>query len=164
MKSKFLESHRLSKVKVKKWKEPTLATWLCTIEYFIGRSTSPPRKSGPLKGHGDTDVRHWIQALLGACNESVKARAKNNRYDGNMAIAAKLGLLLVAWFCTVQRAKSFDPNRPLKLRRQAQVRLERYREKLSGVVGSDKLMGQVFGKRQAWNFPYGKGAKGGKFI
>lgn len=147
-----------------KWKEPTLAGWLQGIEYFIGRSSTPPRKSGPLKGHGDTDVRLWIQMLLSMCNQSITARAKNNHYDGNMTIAAKMGLVLVVWFCTVQRAKTFDPNRPLKLRRQAQVRLERYREKLLTAMVSDKLMGQVFGKRQAWNFPYGKGARGGKFV
>lgn len=40
----------------------------------------------------------------------------------------------------------------------------RYRGELAALLADDRVMGAVWGRRQAWNFPFGRGAKGGKFV
>ena len=76
----------------------------------------------------------------------------------------QLGLLLVAWYAHVHRAKSFDPNRPLAGRRDAAHQRTRFLAELGAVLADDSVMGEVWGAKQEWNFPFGRGAKGGKFV
>ena len=110
-----------------------------------------------------TDAVGWIQDLTYFCQKYIAQRNRGRTYDGNMALAAFVGRLLVLWFCNVQRAKGFDPNRPLT-RRTVFTRLAKYRGALVAGMADDRLMGAVWGKGQAWNFPFGRGEKGGKFV
>jgi hypothetical protein len=35
---------------------------------------------------------------------------------------------------------------------------------LAALLADGRVMGAVWGRRRAWNFPFGRGAKGGKFV
>ena len=141
----------------------SLVDLIGATEYFITRCTTPPATRGKNKGHGTTDVLQWIVALTVLCDKQIKFRNRGGVYDGNMAIAALLGTVLCSWYAQVQLAKGFDPNRPLN-RRRVFKHLVKFRNDLLCGVTDERIMGKVWGRRQQWNFPFGKGAKGGKFV
>ena len=138
------------------------ADWLRGVELLIAECTTPARTHGRYKGHGSTDM-YWVWKLFKTCHAYIKYHSRGRMYDGNMAVAALMGRVLVLWFCNIQRAKGFDPNRPLT-RRAVFTKLTKYRGELVAAMSDDRLMGAVWGKGQAWNFPFGRGAKGGKFV
>jgi hypothetical protein len=142
----------------------SLPEWIRFVEYLIHKHSTEVITKGKYKGHRMTRTTDWIKELGSAVMMYLDYHNRGKTYDGNMAAAALMGQILVAWFTNVQRAKTMDPNRPLALRRQAYLRLEKYREKLLTSVTSDRVMGKVWGKQQAWNFPYGRGATSGKFV
>ena len=100
---------------------------------------------------------HWF--VLDIYKYEIAAK----RMMKNMALASLMGIILSAWYAQVHRAKGFDPNR-LLLRRSVFRRLTKFREQLISATTDDRIMGKVWGKGQQWNFPFGKGAKGGKFV
>ena len=142
---------------------PTLSQWLMLIQALIAKHSTRPRVRGPYKGHSSTNSVAWVAELTQICSAHIARRNKGRAYDGNMALAAMLGLLLSAWYTQVHRAKGFDPARPLQ-RRQVFRRLALFRSQLAVATTDERIMGTVWGSQQAWNFPFGKGAYGGSFV
>lgn len=140
-----------------------IAGWLVEVQHLIGKHSSAPIY-GPNKAHARTDSVAWVADLARLVQTHVHQKNRGRYYDENMALASSLGLILVAWYVHVHRAKSFDPNRPLEARRAAAAQRTRFIAELSAVLADDSVMGEVWGKQQAWNFPFGKGAKGGRFV
>lgn len=156
----------MRKKKVSKVKQKIVhsdAYWLNLVQKLIGKHSGEARKSGKHKGHAETNTSLWIADLEREVTKYIKKMNKGNTYDGNMAVARLLGRILVVWYCTVHRAKSYDPNRPLE-RAKANKAVTVYRGCLMAAISDDELMGEVFGNTQHWNFPFGKGAYGGKFV
>ena len=152
------------KKRSKKVKKLSNAEWLRLVEMLIRRYSTKPRTRGKYKGHSSTDALAWVKSLAFICQVYIMERsARGKVYDGNMALAALLGRVLVLWYCNVHRAKGFDPNRPLS-RRRVFTQLTQYKGELMAAMSDDRLMGAVWGQGQQWNFPFGKGAKGGKFV
>ena len=141
-----------------------MAAALELVQTLIGRHTGPVHKSGPYKGHSITDSVAWVKDLAEDVQVAVRERNRGRAYDENMAIASEMGLILVAWYAHVHRAKSYDPNRPLHARRAAAAQRTRFMAQLAAVLADDSLMGEVWGRQQRWNFPFGRGAKGGRFV
>ena len=145
-------------------KKSQIAERLLLVEYLIGKHSSVKAKAGSHKGHATTNTAAWITELAEFVIAENAARNKWITYDGNMATAARLGLILVAWYSNVHRAKSYDPHRPLSARCAAAVQRTQFLAELSAVLADDSVMGEVWGNSQQWNYPFGKGAKGGKFV
>lgn len=145
-------------------KKANLEFWLALIDKkLIPNFSTPPRKRGKYKGHGSTNSVAWVQALSELVQRSIRLRNRGIGYDENMALACEMGTILFAWYANVQRAKSLDPNRPVRLRQQAQrMRIKRINSLMSA-IHSDKLMAAVWG-HQEFNVPYGKHKRGGKFV
>ena len=141
-----------------------IAAALELVQRLIGRHSGPRATSGPYKGHSQTDAAAWVKDLADACLAASRERNRGRAYDENMAIAAEMGLILVAWYAHVHRAKSYDPNRPLHARRAAAAQRTRFLAELAAVLADDSIMGEVWGHQQHWNFPFGRGAKGGRFV
>lgn len=139
------------------------AQWLRLVETLIAKHSTPPRKSGKYKGHSSTATLLWVGDLSYIVQKYIRARNTGVAYDENMAIASLMGRILVLWYCNVHRAKGMDPNRPLQ-RRRVFTRLAQYRGEVMAGMADDRLMGAVWGQGQQWNFPFGKGARGGKFV
>ena len=140
-----------------------IAGWLVEVQHLIGKH-STEAKYGPNKAHARTDSVAWVADLARLVAAHVEAKNRGRHYDENMALASGLGLILVAWYAHVHRAKSYDPNRPLKARQAAAAQRTRFLAELAAVLADDSVMGEVWGKQQAWNFPFGRGAKGGRFV
>lgn len=150
----------------KKTKTPVVsnAEWLRLVEFLIRKYSTEVRTRGKYRGHRSINALAWVLELTCICQKYIAKRiGRSKAYDGNMAIAALLGRVLVMWYCSVHRAKGFDLNRPLS-RKQVFTQLAKYCGALLAGICDDRLMGVVWGKGQQWNFPFGKGAKGGKFV
>ena len=132
-----------------------IAGWLVEVQYLIGKHSTAPRK---------TDSVAWVTALTQLVENDIRTKNHGRSYDGNMALAAQLGMILVAWYAHVHRAKSYDSNRPLAARRAATEQRTRFLAELQAIIVDDSVMGEVWGKQQKWNYPFGRGAKGGKFV
>jgi hypothetical protein len=143
----------------------TLSGWLILIDrHLIPKFSTPARTRGKYKGHGSTDSVAWVQALSQLVQRAIKLRnGRGIAYDENLALAGDMGAILFAWYANVHRAKTLDPNRPVRGRQRAQRMREARVAALFKAVNSDKLMVEVWG-HQEFNLPYGKHKRDGKFI
>lgn len=140
-----------------------LSFWLKRCEALIVRHSTSVRVRGKYKGHSSTDAVAWVIDLTKEVQAWIRRTRKGIGYDENMAIASSVGMILASWYALVHRAKTYDPNRPLKGRRQANRIVTDYRSILMRAVCDDATMGKVW-SGQRFSLPYGKGAKGGKFV
>lgn len=148
----------------RKPKKPiSIREWVQRCEALIQVHSTPARTRGKYKGHGSTDSVAWISDLVNEAWREIRRTRKGMAYDENMALASLVGLILATWYSNVHRAKAFDPNRPLKLRRRALEQRAEWLKGFFGMLNSDRMMGEVWG-HQEFNLPYGKKAKGGKFV
>lgn len=141
-----------------------IARRLVLVEYLIKKHSSAKMKAGPYKGHSTTDTEAWIAELTRWVRAEIEANNSGHTYDENLATAARLGLILVAWYAHCHHAKALDPNRPLNARRSAAQQRLRFLTELQAVLADESVMGEVWGRGQHWNYPFGKGARGGKFV
>lgn len=148
---------------MKKIPKRDMAFWLRFCEDSIAAHTTSPRTRGKYKGHGSTDSVAWVRALIVEAQRYIRATRKGVAYDENMALASLVGAVLVAWYTNVHRAKCYDSNRPLKHRRRAWRQLASFKADLIAAMANDKLMAQVWSS-QEFNPPFGKQARGGKFV
>lgn len=140
----------------------TLVDWIRHVEGLIYLYSTPARTKGKYKGHGSTSLA-WLPALCLTVDRFIKATRRGKTYDGNMAAAAFTGYVLCQWFLHVQRAKCYDANRPLGLRRKAFQARRKWLEMFVGEANNDAVIGKVWAHQQL-SPPYGNKAKGGKFI
>ncbi len=154
----------LSDLFTKKPRRSEIAEKLLLVERLIAKHSGPKALSGPAKGHSETETLKWVWDLAIKMQAEIQRRNVGRTYDGNMAMASQLGLVLVAWYAHVHHAKTLDPDRPLAARKAAAQQRTRFLAELAAVLADDSVMGEVWGNGQQWNFPYGKGAKGGKFL
>ena len=138
--------------------------WIERCQELIAKHSTPARTRGKYKGHGSTDAVAWIQELAAELQREIKRqRGRSMAYDENMALAALTGQVLCAWYANVHRAKSYDPNRPVRHRQRAARQLERWRVELFLMTLHDQLMTRAF-PAQEFNMPYGRQKRGGKFV
>ncbi len=109
-------------------------------------------------GHGDSETEAWVVDLARDVVRSMRGGG-----DPNMGAAAALGLILVTWYARIQRAKAYDPNRPVKLRQRA---LEAHRDYVALVMDSvnDESRDHVYFAGQKWDPPFAPEAKDGEFV
>ncbi len=148
---------------IQKSRARSVVEWLQLVQYLIAKHSTKPRTRGKYKGHSSTDSIAWVAELSCICAYYIRLRNRGLAYDENMALASLMGIILCAWYAQVQRAKGMDLNRPLS-RRIVFHRLAKFRERLASATTDERIMGAVWGRQQQWNFPFGKGAKGGKFV
>lgn len=140
----------------------TMAQWLDRVQDLIAKHSTAPRTRGKYKGHSTTNAVAWASELAAECNRYIARRNKGKSYDENMALASLFGMILCAWYAQVHRAKGMDPNRPIA-RRVVFKKLAEWRAKLAVATTDERLMVAVF-RGQQWNLPFGRGARGGKFV
>ena len=140
-----------------------LGYWLQRVEHLIAANTTAPRVRGKYKGHGSTDSCTWVAVLSNEVNADIRASNRGIGYDENLALASTLGVILSTWYALCHRAKAYDLNRPLTLRRKALKRCTDYRARLAISLSDDQLMAATW-RGQLFNIPYGRGAIDGSFV
>jgi len=136
-------------------KSPTY--WLNLIQREIKKAS---RKSADPK-HDETDVSMWMEALVLKVLE-LQAGIKG-KLDGNMRAAAVVSQILALWFIRVQRAKAYDPRRPIALRKKALVRWADYLTAMQRLGLDESADTRIF-QTQRWESPWDPRAHDGDFI
>lgn len=141
------------------------AGWLKHMQEAIAKHSTPPRTRGKWKGHGDTNSPAWISEVAYDMHRAIQADWKRRGVvgDENMALSHLLGSMLLAWYAQVHLAKCLDPNRPLKNRRAALRQRQKNIEAAFTAMTDPTIMSKVWG-HQEFAYPFGKNAKGGKFV
>lgn len=135
----------------------SLPKWLTYVQKRIVKRSRP----GKDPNHDETDTAEWMADLEKAVRKSWKKDKVS--FDGNMRIAAIVGMILCAWYTRVQLAKTQDPNRPVKLRREAHDRwCAWYQAHCISMVDS-RHDPEVF-PGQEWESPFLPGARSGSFV
>lgn len=140
------------------------AYWFRRVQGLIAKHTTPGvhrfRYRGKVSVHGETDEAAWMAALVA---EVRRHAPKSGRYDGNMWIAAVVGLILSHWFIRIQRAKTMDPRRPKHFRRRAYASWVRFNGELLRVVFDESEDPRLL-PGQRWENPYDPRSKDGRFV
>lgn len=112
-----------------------------------------------VKGHHRNRMNWYV--LLG--REVLRSFPQGGpAYDPNMRLAATMGLILTVWYARVHRAKLYDPNRPLQLRRDLYANWIESAMVYASVFIDER--DDAIMMDQKWNNPFWPGAKGGKFV
>jgi hypothetical protein len=143
----------------------SLPEWLYWIQHRIAAHTKPTDDPN----HGATDMRAWLLELIDELERTWPDGWRELRagdqgsFDENMRMARELSLLLAAWFASVARAKSRDPNRPVALRREAHERRQWWIEQMVRALVDDRADPDVF-PGQRWESPFLPDATDGEFV
>lgn len=158
-------AHVVKKKPVKKIiKQKTREQWLRFVERSIVKSQYGKKiriKTKDGTGLHSQNSWDWLGEMM---VEVINSIPKDGRMrDPNMFVARRLGIVLLTWFVRVSRAKCFDPRRPLVLRKKAYAL---WLENLSGITSllMDDRDDPKIWPGQKWDNPFGKNAKGGKFV
>ncbi len=131
------------------------------VQELIAKYSTPPRAKGKFKGHGTTNIMKWLIELIKIV---WKQRPKDKgKHDENMYITSHLGYILSTWYARVQRAKCFDPRRPVEVRKEAYKKYQNFVQTLMLGVASDEFDITIF-PDQEWDNPFSPDAKNGTFI
>jgi hypothetical protein len=129
--------------------------WVLFIQEAIS-STWEDNPADP--DHPISDPRIWAHALV---NELWQQRP--SRYgDENMWMAAVLAVAAGTWAVRIQRAKAFDPHRPVALRKGAYRRWLGLTRALLAVTVDESRDSEMFD--QPWESPFVKDATDGRFV
>ena len=136
--------------------------WIYEMQQAIARASGPARIRGKYKGHSMTNPRKWIRDI----SERVIRTAgilKNKDRDENMGMASVLGIVLVAWYVRIQRAKAMDPRRPIKNRKAALLAVQSYVLEVNRAMFVESFDPILF-PEQEWENPWDPKARDGKFV
>ena len=130
--------------------------WVAKIQGFIVKHTKPTKDPW----HGRTATRRAMADLM---REVERTRPKTGRYDENMRMASVLSLVLATWYLRVHRAKSYDPRRPVKLRKAAYFNRLGYAAAFFLAIEDESLDQEHF-PGQKWETPFDPYPTDGYFV
>lgn len=113
-----------------------------------------------LKRHDETNVEKWLTRVARDVHRNAP---KSGLYDGNMRAALVMGYVLLYWVVRCQRAKAYDPRRPVKLRRKAMERWINMAAAVSVMFTDERQDANIF-PGQKWDPPFSPFAVNGDFI
>lgn len=133
--------------------------WMDFIGAAIPKHTRP--SDNPL--HGSTESNLWLRDLADEVFARMKPYHDLAKMDENIIVSSLVSLILTLWSCRVRRAKSYDPRRPLDVRRAMTGRLYDYHHALLDCIVNEASDHHYF-PAQEWDPPFAPGAKDGDFV
>ena len=131
--------------------------WVARVQSFVTKHARPTRDPK----HKTAEPEKIIADLT---REIMKAAKKTNRVgDGNMLAACALSLILATWYLRLSRAKSYDPRRPVRLRKAAYFSRLNYAAALF-LAMEDESFDQGHFPGQNWETPFDPRTTDGYFI
>ena len=131
--------------------------WVAATQALITKHSRPTKDPR----HGQTRTGMVVAELV-ALVEKTSFR-KKERFDGNMRMAAVLSYVLALWYLRVHRAKSYDPRRPVALRRGAYWSRMGYLNALFLAI-TDESEDQLYFPGQRWETPFDPYPTDGYFV
>lgn len=132
------------------------AEWMQLVNGAIAKASRPSADPD----HGETNTLRWLGEVARAVHGTFP---KNGRYDGNMRAAMLLSVVLGLWYSRVQRAKAYDPRRPVVQRRAALARWRAYWHEMFDAAVNEVDDATVF-SGQHWDPPWSPHAIDGVFL
>lgn len=129
---------------------------------FVGNAIARHARKTKKSVHDEVDVPDWMGDFTEELDRRVSRLLPSNKYDNNMAFAASASYVLMRWFVRLARAKSYDPRRPVKVRRKMMGRLTEYCREVVGFMVDESGDADNYPK-QEWDPPFAPGAKDGKY-
>lgn len=118
--------------------------------------------------HPECDVGKWVRELAGEVDAAIlEAKPNREEYDENMAAATALAIVLARWAVRIQRAKAFDPSRPIELRRRglaAATVKARALEDAAYLPDQPEPVDTLYFPGQQWEDPFDRDATDGDFV
>lgn len=102
----------------------------------------------------------WIQPLTEEVQERVLERCRGG--DENIGIAMVVSYILATWAGRIARAKSFDPRRPVELRKGAYAAWLAWVRRMNETLVDESLDPSFF--EQPWESPFLPDATDGDFV
>ncbi len=130
--------------------------WVAKIQALITKHSRPTKDPR----HGRTMTGKMIADLV---REIEKTAPTKYAFDGNMRMANILSLVLATWYLRVHRAKSYDPRRPVALRKQAYFSRLGYAMALFRAI-EDESQDQEHFPGQRWETPFDPYPTDGYFV
>ena len=131
--------------------------WVARVQSLVTKHARPTRDPR----HKTAEPEKIVADLV---REIMKAARRTNRVgDGNMLAACALSLILATWFLRLSRAKSYDPRRPVALRKQAYFSRLGYATALFRAI-EDESQDQEHFPGQNWETPFSDHPTDGYFI
>lgn len=130
--------------------------WVAAIQSLIGKHS---KKTKDPK-HDRTDTRKMLHELVDLVMKRMPA---TGYYDENMRACAVLSMVTALWYARVNRAKCFDPRRPVFERG---VSYENWLNYSMAMVRQllDERDDDTFFPGQQWESPFAKSATNGDFV
>lgn len=110
-----------------------------------------------------TDSGAWLKDVADALWGRVKPRYDLTVMDENIICSSLASLIYTLWSCRIRRAKSYDPRRPLEVRKGMMGRLLGYQHALLDYM-TDESRDHVYFPAQEWGPPFAPNAKEGGFV
>lgn len=137
--------------------------WVHSIQRAIARAGAWETEI-----HPECDVAKWVGELAAEVDAAILAEKPNrSSYDENMAAATVLAIILARWSVRIQRAKAFNPNRPIKLRRlglAAAARKEIALVDAALLPDEPDEQDRAYFPQQDWDDPHHPDARDGTFV
>ena len=130
--------------------------WVARVQALITRHSRPTKDPW----HSRTMTRSMIADLV---REIEKTAPSKGRFDGNMRMASVLSTVLATWCLRLSRAKSYDPRRPVKLRKLAYFQRLSYAAALFMAIEDESLDQEHF-PGQNWETPFDPRTTDGYFV
>ena len=144
---------------LKAWTAKDSRFWIRHVQSLIKRFCFDAQ---PDVVHPVCDPAEWLGPLTIEVAERVRKTRPETDYDENMAAAAILAVILATWSGRISHAKAHDPNRPVKLRREALRRNRHIALAIFDAVHDETQDAKYF--EQPWEYPMAKGATDGSFV
>ena len=137
--------------------------------YWIGRVQALILAAGDWENeiHPQCDVGMWVGALAHELDAAILAtKPDRDEYAENMAAATALAIVLARWAIRIQRAKAFDPNRPIEARRKGHAAALLKSRAIADAAWLDDEpdpLDALYFPGQRWDDPHGPHATDGTF-
>lgn len=140
-----------------------IAFWMEFIQKIITKSCkpNPDDPKHPLANPGQ-----WMKALSGEVWKRFYKQYKKKGWgcgDGNIACSMLLSILYTLWSSRITRAKSYDPRRPVELRKDCLNGLVFYQKMVFQCMIDESRDPELF-VGQEWDPPFAPNAKEGRFV
>ena len=134
------------------------AWWVSEIQRLVTKHSRPTKNPW----HGTTRTEKVMADLVKLVQKHGMPKTGPS-YDGNMRMACVLAYVLVFWVLRLQRAKSYDPRRPVRHRQAAYFHQLAYANALFLAIADERLDPKLF-PGQNWESPWDPRTTDGFFV
>lgn len=130
---------------------------------FIQKGIVRHMKQTDDPNHPSVESNLWVRELADAVWDRVKIFNDLTKVDENIVMAKTMSLIMALWTARLCRTKSYDPRRPVELRKMAIGRSIRFGLAMTSCLLDESQDHRMFPLPE-WDPPFDPNAKNGDFV